>query len=209
MAGWRRDDAISICRAALARAPDELAVWNLLGEILQASDAPAAERAWREALRRDPGDPEALFHLGNRHRERGEFDAAISHYERALLRAPRHPGMLNNLALALEAAGQPERAQTCYQQAVQAQPGHADGSPTSLAFAPPASPPRSGGALCPSHRSAQRFFGRILERARYKPGRDRRAGGSRGELPGSGATATGARADSHGHRLGVRNPGQV
>ena len=59
-------------------------------------------------------------------RERGEFDAAISHYERALLRAPRHPGMLNNLALALEAAGQPERAQTCYQQAVQAQPGHAD-----------------------------------------------------------------------------------
>ena len=114
------------CRAALKKSPRDVAAWNLLGEILNASDPAAAEAAWREAFRIDARDPEALFHLGNLHRERREFAAAISHYERALERAPGHAGVLNNLGLALEASGQAERAESCYQQVLAAQPQHAD-----------------------------------------------------------------------------------
>jgi predicted O-linked N-acetylglucosamine transferase (SPINDLY family) len=126
--GWLRGDAnaATTCRAALTRAPDDIAAWNLLGEILQASDAAAAERAWGEALRLDPQDPEALFHLGNRLRQRGEYTAAIGHYERGLARAPGHVGLHNNLGLALEACGQTARAETCYREALDAQPGHPD-----------------------------------------------------------------------------------
>ncbi len=126
---WRRGDltaAVATCRAALARAPGDGAAWNLLGEILQASDAPAAERAWHEAVRLHPDDPEALFHLGNRARERGELDTAIGHYERALGRTPGHAGMLNNLGLAWAARGEHERAEARYREALLAQPTHAD-----------------------------------------------------------------------------------
>ena len=52
-----------------------------------------AEATWQEVLSLDPGHPEALFHLGNRLRERGEHEAAIDHFERALERVPGHPGV--------------------------------------------------------------------------------------------------------------------
>ena len=114
------------CRAAIDRAPGNASAWNLLGEILNAADPAAAETAWRHALELEPENPEALFHLGNRHRERGESDAAISHYERALTESPGHPGVLNNLGLALEASGQSERAEGCYREVLAAQSQHAD-----------------------------------------------------------------------------------
>ena len=84
---WTLGDAgaEASCRAALERAPRDIAAWNLLGEIkLKAGDVAGAEAAWRETLRLDPTDPEALFHLGNRLRERGEHHAA----DRPLSSAP-------------------------------------------------------------------------------------------------------------------------
>ncbi len=97
---FARTDAEATCRAALALAPTDVVAWNLLGEIILKRDPGGAEAAWREALKIDPHNPEALFHLGNRLRERGEHEVAISHFERALERAPGHPGVLNNLGLA-------------------------------------------------------------------------------------------------------------
>ncbi|TMH46375.1 MAG: tetratricopeptide repeat protein [Betaproteobacteria bacterium] len=85
-----------------------------------------AEATWQEVLSLDPGHPEALFHLGNRLRERGEHEAAIDYFERALERAPGHPGVLNNLGLALEARGDAQRAERCYREVLAAQPQHAD-----------------------------------------------------------------------------------
>jgi predicted O-linked N-acetylglucosamine transferase (SPINDLY family) len=91
-----------------------------------ASDDAAAEAAWRQLLAREPDHPEALFHLGNRHRERGEYAAAIDGYERALRRAPGHPGVLNNLGLALEVTGQNARAEACYRDVLARESDHAD-----------------------------------------------------------------------------------
>ena len=86
----------------------------------------AAVDAWGKALALDSGNPEALFHLGNRERERGEHGAAIARYELALSRAPGHPALLNNLGLALEAIGEIERAEVCYRAVISADPHHAD-----------------------------------------------------------------------------------
>ncbi|TMH63258.1 MAG: tetratricopeptide repeat protein, partial [Betaproteobacteria bacterium] len=119
-------DAEPTCRTALALNPADPIAWNLLGEILVKSDPAAAEAAWREALAIDERNPEALFHLGNRLRERGEHDAAIAYFERALERAPGHAGALNNLGLALEARGDAQRAEARYREVLEAQPQHAD-----------------------------------------------------------------------------------
>ena len=102
------------CRAALERAPSDVAAWNLLGEIMNRSDPAAAESAWRHALALDPQSAEASFHLGNCERQRGAAAAAIVHYEQALSSAPRQAAVLNNLGLALMATGQLERAEACY-----------------------------------------------------------------------------------------------
>src|SRR5215831_10628042 len=121
-----KETAAATCREALAQAPTDVAAWNLLGEILNATDAAGAEEAWLAALRAEPDNPEALFHLGNRQRERGDPDAAIERYEQALKRAPGHAGVLNNLGLALEARGESDRAEACYRQVLATQSQHAD-----------------------------------------------------------------------------------
>ncbi|HET9754787.1 MAG TPA: tetratricopeptide repeat protein, partial [Myxococcales bacterium] len=124
---WTLGDpnAAATCRAAVARASDDVSAWNLLGEILSASAPTEAEAAWRRALDLDPRDAEALFHLGNRLREAGNHEAAIEHYERALERAPSHTGLLNNLGFALEAIGELERAEVCYRDVLAKEPQHA------------------------------------------------------------------------------------
>jgi len=85
-----------------------------------------AETFWQQVLALDPDHPEALFHFGNRARERDDHAAAIELYERALRRAQGHPGVLNNLGLALEANGETERAKVCYRAVLARQPQHPD-----------------------------------------------------------------------------------
>ncbi|MDQ2961921.1 MAG: tetratricopeptide repeat protein [Pseudomonadota bacterium] len=118
--------AAATCHTAIDRAPSDVSAWNLLGEMLNAADPAAAAMAWRHALELEPQNPEALFHLGNRHRELGENDAAIDYYERALAKSPGHHAVLNNLGLALEASGNYERAEDCYREVLAAQSQHAD-----------------------------------------------------------------------------------
>ncbi len=102
--------------ALLARARSALAL----------GDNTTAEAAWREVLAADPGDAEALFHLGNLERERGHHPIAIAHYRQALLRVPGHAGVLNNLGLACEAQGQTDQAEACYREVLTAAPSHPD-----------------------------------------------------------------------------------
>jgi predicted O-linked N-acetylglucosamine transferase (SPINDLY family) len=124
---WLLGDAAAAatCRAALASSPEDVAAWNLLGEILKSTNPAAASEAWWRALDLDPEDPEASFHLGNYLRERKEPAAAIIHYERALPRAPNHPGVLNNLGLAFAEIGENAHAEACYRQVLAIDPLHA------------------------------------------------------------------------------------
>jgi protein O-GlcNAc transferase len=121
-----RAAAESLLRRVLDVAPGQVDAWNLLGEILDATDRAAASEAWWHALTLDPDNAEASFHLGNRNREQGEYGAAIIHYERALRAAPQHAGLLNNLGLSYKAVGATDRAEACYRAALAAQPLHAD-----------------------------------------------------------------------------------
>ena len=89
-------------------------------------DSGGAEAAWRLVLEADPGEAEALFHLGNLERERGQHELAVGYYRRALLRAPGHAGVLNNLGLALEAQGHSDEAEACYREVLAATPNHPD-----------------------------------------------------------------------------------
>src|ERR1700687_6075405 len=123
---WRRGDAATAeaqCREALALA-DDAAAWTLLGVILRQRDPLAAENALRHAIELDSRDADARFHLGNLYREQERFAAAIAEYEKALLLTPGHPSLLNNLALALEGAGNVERAIPIYQALLTSQPLH-------------------------------------------------------------------------------------
>ena len=123
---WALGDpsAVATCRAAITLAPGDVVAWNLLGEILNPRDPAAAGAAWWQALSLDPDNPEASFHLGNRTREQGQYDAAIVHYERALHRSPGHSSVLNNLGLALEAIGRADRAENCYREVLAREPQH-------------------------------------------------------------------------------------
>jgi len=120
------ENAAPSCRTALERDPDDVHAWNLLGQLLRATDAVAAEQAWRRALELDPQSAEALFHLANRLRESGDAEQAIDLYRRALERSPGHAGLLNNLGLALEALGRAEEGEECYRRILAKEPEHAE-----------------------------------------------------------------------------------
>ena len=116
------------CHGALQPPPAD-GVALLLAQARRAlgqGDSGAAEAAWRLALEADPGEAEALFHLGNLERERGQHALAVGYYRRALSRAPGHAGVLNNLGLALEAQGHSGEAEACYREVLAATPNHPD-----------------------------------------------------------------------------------
>ena len=114
------------CRAAVDRAPTDVAAWKRLGEILRASAPAAAEAAWRRAVELAPEDGEARFHLGNLCRDRGELQAARTEYERALASAPDHAGLLNNLGLVLQTLGDRAGAEECFRRVLVADAEHPD-----------------------------------------------------------------------------------
>src|ERR1700720_1892666 len=71
-ADGRSADAEALLRRLLELAPGNTAAWNLLGEVIKATDAVAAGDAWWHVLDLDPENAEASFHLGNRNLEHGE-----------------------------------------------------------------------------------------------------------------------------------------
>jgi predicted O-linked N-acetylglucosamine transferase (SPINDLY family) len=126
-AALQRGDAAAAeaqCREALALGDDAAPTWTLLGTVLRTREPAAAEAALRRALLRDPQSVDAHFQLGNLHRERRQFADAVRCYERALGLAPGHASILNNLGLALEGAGEPDRAEGRYREVLHGEPRH-------------------------------------------------------------------------------------
>ena len=73
-----------------------------------------------------PSDAEAHFLAGNRYRELGQPRDAIAEYEAALDTAPDNTAVLNNLGLALEAAGERDLALDCYRRVLTIDPVQTD-----------------------------------------------------------------------------------
>ena len=112
------------CRAALALQPEDAAAWTFLGTVLRQRDTDAARAAFARALELEPRNVEARFHLANLHREQRYFGEAINNYEAVLALVPANPAVQNNLGLALEGAGESERALAAYRAALASEPGH-------------------------------------------------------------------------------------
>lgn len=64
-----------------------------------------AEKSYQAILGRDPGNPEALTHLGNVAFQQGDPERALRNYEEALRRDPSYAHALWDKGLALRAKG--------------------------------------------------------------------------------------------------------
>jgi predicted O-linked N-acetylglucosamine transferase (SPINDLY family) len=117
----RADEAVRILGAD-SGPPDDPVEQRLYAEAMRAIDPERSREAWTRVLASSPGDPEALFFLGDLDREAGRFEAAIARFDAALVAAPDHPALLNNLGLALEDVGRLEDAARRFERALAVAP---------------------------------------------------------------------------------------
>lgn len=94
--------------------------WHLAGNLEQAAES------YVEALRADPGHPEALARLGAVELQRRRYGAAVTVLRDALTCNPRAAGIHYNLGLACQGIQDLEGAEVCFQQALSLRPGLAD-----------------------------------------------------------------------------------
>ncbi|HEY3326085.1 MAG TPA: tetratricopeptide repeat protein [Novimethylophilus sp.] len=92
----------------------------------QAGQLAQAEALYRQILRAQPGNAQALHLLGLAAYQRGDFVLAIAEIGKAIAILPRQSDYHNNLGLALRAHGQPRQAVEAYRRALQLAPGDAD-----------------------------------------------------------------------------------
>jgi tetratricopeptide (TPR) repeat protein len=83
-----------------------------------------AARAARSALELLGTDAECEFILGDSETDRGDFEAAIEHYQAAIELESDYTKALNNMGIALSRAGRPNEAITAYQRVLELKPQH-------------------------------------------------------------------------------------
>jgi Flp pilus assembly protein TadD len=119
--------AKEILSAAEAEAPKDAQAAFYLGVALEKTgDTDGAVTKYNKALELDPKLTEAAVNLSALLLDRNRAKEAVTVVEAALGRAPNHPMLLMNRALALEAAGDTAGALRAYGAAVQAQPDNAE-----------------------------------------------------------------------------------
>lgn len=126
MALGQPDKAEAAARAAVTIAPNSVEAWTALGSALAGSDAAAASAAWRHAINLGPATAEPHFLLGSALSAAGAHDGAISAFRSGLQKDADHPGLLNNLALALEKVGRLAEAEECFRKAIARHAGLAE-----------------------------------------------------------------------------------
>ncbi len=106
LAQGKLKETVDACEKLVLTAGEDVATLRVLGNaVVLLGDVEQINNTWLALLKAIPDDPEALFHLGSQAHLRGDTDEAIAFFERALVQAPTHTALLNNLGLALESAG--------------------------------------------------------------------------------------------------------
>lgn len=114
----RLKEAVEYYRKIIERDSRGVEARNNLGCVLQTQeDLAGAEREYLAALQIDTEFSPAHYNLGKLLEDRGEVDAAIFHYRRALIRAPDHKDCLNRLGAALTKKGLFAEAAACHDRA--------------------------------------------------------------------------------------------
>jgi tetratricopeptide (TPR) repeat protein len=78
----------------------------------------------RQAVERDPENPELLTSLGNAWFDREDWDLAIAAYEKARRKAPENASLLSDLGAAYRNRGEFRRAAGLFERARKADPDH-------------------------------------------------------------------------------------
>jgi tetratricopeptide (TPR) repeat protein len=125
--GYR--DMETFYRTILAKNNDCSLAHNNLGLLLREDGRlDEAARHFREMLRIDPKDADAIGKLAVTYTRLGRPDEAIRQYESALQLKPADASLENDLAAALVAAGRRDEAAPHFERALQLQPDLADAS---------------------------------------------------------------------------------
>jgi predicted Zn-dependent protease len=111
----RLDEAVAEARRAVRLAPQEAQGYLWLGRALQAraaeGDTPAAEAAYREAVRRGGDKVTARYYLAQLLREQGRAAEALAELEANLQENSLHPPSYYELSLCARSLGQKARAE--------------------------------------------------------------------------------------------------
>jgi predicted TPR repeat methyltransferase len=90
----------------------------------QADELDTAEQLYREILKRQSAQPDALHYLGVLCHQRGRSNEAVELIRKALGITPRHPDAHNNLGNVHKECGRPAEAEACYRLALECAPTH-------------------------------------------------------------------------------------
>jgi arylsulfatase A-like enzyme/Tfp pilus assembly protein PilF len=94
----RYEEAVRECRAALEIDPDYDAAIFTMAQAYRKLKKPAeAAAGFRRLIQLDPKDPKPYMNLGEISLDLREFDAAISHLEKAIAADPAHSAVAHNL----------------------------------------------------------------------------------------------------------------
>jgi tetratricopeptide (TPR) repeat protein len=88
-------------------------------------DAPSQIGNYREILKKDPNNLQALVGLGNLYFDMGQDLLAIEHYNKALAIDPRNVNVRTDMAVCYRRSGNPDRAIEELKKAISMDPRHA------------------------------------------------------------------------------------
>ncbi len=121
-------DGAASARRAIALDATNADAWVALGLGLEGAEPDAALAAWRQAATLAPSNPEAHFRMGDFHRRRHAFAAAVDSYRAAMAAGANHPVLANNLGLAQQELGDVAEAEASFRRAIELQPGMVEAS---------------------------------------------------------------------------------
>ena len=123
----RLNEALSLCRSAIATNPRSDVAHNLLGALHCAQGRLSeGEACFRTALDINASNVEALNNLASARKEQGDLAAAETLYRRALELQPDASTAWNNLGLVYLGGGSNADAERCFRHVLSIDPGNAE-----------------------------------------------------------------------------------